>query len=647
MSDRPDAGCDVAHDDPNIFGSTVHDRGASFAMALDTAWTAVAMALGVSLLAFGYSRSRSASSGALACYVVGEVLIAGTPVLFILRPRKWRREQSLWLTFAIGLSSFAACWTYSPTRLRFEDEFQHARTAQSILVTHHLFGPNTSLAVSPRFPGLEIVTTALANLGHLSVFASGTIVSGICHVAMVMLCAMVALELGGSPRAAAIAAVIFASGFDFQFFLSYFAYQTFAMPFMIATLLMVVKMAKANSARAAVLFGIAGACFGAVTVMSHHVTSYALIGFLVVMVVVSALRGEAKLRNRLGGLGLILAVFTGVWTGIVAPRTFSYLKQIKVFLLGVSPPAVAKYSTASATVRLATSKGLPVGVPATPLVLRALSDLGALFIVGALVFLVAARPRGTRVLGDALLTSFVIGGLGYLAFALVALAAPGADQLVARGEALILIPAGVVVGIVLDAVTPSTVRTLGGSLVMRSHSVGLGVAIGIIAVGGTLAGWPSIIAKLPAPYQVAGFESSTDQRTVAVGTWALHALPPQAIFAATLRESLIVQAISGLSPTQYPAGLFESERFRPIDAMLVQHAGITYVIADERITKQLPEEGSYFAHDPLQGHLAKPLPPQVLTKFASIPGVDRIYDDGVIVVYRLTNSPYWHPTSTK
>ena len=56
------------------------------------------------------------------------------------------------------------------------------------------------------------------------------------------------------------------------------------------------------------------------------------------------------------------------------------------------------------------------------------------------------------------------------------------------------------------------------------------------------------------------------------------------------------------------------------------------------MTQQLPAEGSYFEDDPLAGHYAKPLPSAALSKFDAIPGVSRIFDDGVIVIYAMQGS---------
>ena len=118
-------------------------------------------------------------------------------------------------------------------------------------------------------------------------------------------------------------------------------------------------------------------------------------------------------------------------------------------------------------------------------------------------------------------------------------------------------------------------------------------------------------------------------------------LGPGQTFAADHRESLMLAAIAAEKGVIDPAVLFESESFRASDAGFVQQNHIEYVIADYRMTTELPVDGSYFVDDPLAGYYSNPLPVAALNKFLSIPGVGQIFDDGVIVVYDLKGSQYY------
>ena len=66
--------------------------------------------------------------------------------------------------------------------------------------------------------------------------------------------------------------------------------------------------------------------------------------------------------------------------------------------------------------------------------------------------------------------------------------------------------------------------------------------------------------------------------------------------------------------------------------------GIKYVLADLRLTRQLPASGQYFSMDPHAGQYRHPLPLADMTKFNHVPGVARIFDSGNIVIYDLSGA---------
>src|SRR5664280_1446421 len=119
-----------------------------------------------------------------------------TPVLFLYLNRIVSHAAGLWMSISIGVATFVMTICYSPTAFAFSDEYQHSFTARSILQTDHLFHANPTLIVSPQFPGMEIVTAQLAKLSGLSIFASGSIIAGACHVVLTGLVYLLAREFG-------------------------------------------------------------------------------------------------------------------------------------------------------------------------------------------------------------------------------------------------------------------------------------------------------------------------------------------------------------------------------------------------------------------------------------------------------------------
>jgi len=75
-------------------------------------------------------------------------------------------------------------------------------------------------------------------------------------------------------------------------------------------------------------------------------------------------------------------------------------------------------------------------------------------------------------------------------------------------------------------------------------------------------------------------------------------------------------------------------QFTAKDVSLIKQAHIAYLIVDTRLSEGLPhqqfyvESGEFGAND-----RSGPVPAAALAKFASVPGVQRIYDNGSLVVY--------------
>jgi hypothetical protein len=92
------------------------------------------------------------------------------------------------------------------------------------------------------------------------------------------------------------------------------------------------------------------------------------------------------------------------------------------------------------------------------------------------------------------------------------------------------------------------------------------------------------------------------------------------------------------APSPGIADLFLAPRVTQADLLAIRAQGYTYIVVDDRLAQDLPAVGYYFTNDPLAGYYTHPLPVVGLTKFNSIPGVSRIFDDGTLQVYDLQGS---------
>ena len=159
----------------------------------------------------------------------------------------------------------------------------------------------------------------------------------------------------------------------------------------------------------------------------------------------------------------------------------------------------------------------------------------------------------------------------------------------------------------------------------------------VILVGQLVLTWPPYEAKLPAPFQIGAYERSTDLRTIDAAYWLTGAVGSKVNIVADHRESLLFEAIGGQKSPTIVAPLFETTMLTSYDLRLIRSEHVEYIIVDYRITDQIPAEGYDFDADPLSGRYSGPLPRQVLTKYNNALGVDRVFDDGSIVIYYVGN----------
>jgi len=178
-----------------------------------------------------------------------------------------------------------------------------------------------------------------------------------------------------------------------------------------------------------------------------------------------------------------------------------------------------------------------------------------------------------------------------------------------------------------------------GSPTLRRRSAAL-AGVGLVTVGSLMAGWPPAWERLPGRFLVSGFESGVTPEGLDAARWAGEQLTPNSRVAADATNATLFSTAGNLDLVRDISPLFYSTRFRAQDRELVLDQDIRYVVADDRLTQQLPASGSYFPVDPQAFRHTEPLDPQGLAKFDDVPGVSRVFDSGHIVVYDLQDSSY-------
>ena len=162
---------------------------------------ALAAALGVLAAAAAYTAGRlgyAATSWADHLYWFGQLLILAPVAARLLSRRTVTAGDTLTLIVILTVAEYLVKVCYSPAAFTYVDELMHWRSTTDIMQTGKLFTVNNLLPISPYYPGLEEVTSALASITGLSIFTCGLIVAGTAHLLFVTVLFVLFRHVSGS-----------------------------------------------------------------------------------------------------------------------------------------------------------------------------------------------------------------------------------------------------------------------------------------------------------------------------------------------------------------------------------------------------------------------------------------------------------------
>ena len=194
------------------------------------------------------------------------------------------RRERVWVSLVLGLGLLASYVMRHPLLLDGFDELAHIGTLARLLDSHALFPTNTILPVSPYYPGLELATAATRWLTGLPLVLDELIVLAAVRVVLVLVVFLVVERVCHSSRAGGIGVLVYAAGPQFYGFDTQYAYETLALAFAAAVVYLLFVSIDAERPRMGRLFALALGCIGAL-VITHHVTGWLTVGFLVVWAV--------------------------------------------------------------------------------------------------------------------------------------------------------------------------------------------------------------------------------------------------------------------------------------------------------------------------------------------------------------------------
>jgi uncharacterized membrane protein YhaH (DUF805 family) len=583
----------------------------------------VIVSLGLLEVAIADTAARRGVGSAELLFWIG-LLVIFVPVAWRLLVREATEWERAGLVALLGVGLYLVKVLHSPAGFTFLDEFIHWRTADTILTSHHLYQANPLLPVSPLYPALEIVTSALCSMSGLSIFGAGILLIGLARLIMVLSLYLLYRQISGSPRVAGLGVLLYMGNPNYLYFDAQFAYESLALPFATLVLAAVASRTRAHGDRRLGLTVLIVLGIGMV-VTAHHLTSYALAALLVLWSAIALLvrrRDDVYQPARLFWTALLAVVAALTWLVYVASQTLGYLAPDVVDAIQEVIRLILRESTAR---QLFQSPSTGVVQP----LWERLDGFGSVICVllgmGFGLFLIWRR-RGTISTGVAALT---IASLAYPVSLGFRFTSAGAEISNRASEFVFLAVALVLAMGVAGLRPPQRLRVPAGAVFL--------VAAAVIFTGGVIVGWPPW-ALQPGPYAVGADSRSVDSQSVDAAFWMRQYLGPDnrvatdrinsLIMGSYGRQHVITHLLDGVSVTP----LFESTSLGPLQRFTIKQGRIAYVEADLRLSAALPQGGGYFELGPTP---AKPIPRADLAKFGSWPGVSRIFDSGSIVIYDL------------
>ncbi|MGO6700027.1 hypothetical protein ACCS33_11300, partial [Rhizobium ruizarguesonis] len=247
----------------------------------------------------------------------------------IIHPRASRLER-LALIVIVTSALFVVRVIRAPVAFIDHDEFLHWATVNDILEAGRLFLPNPLLPVSPLYPGLELITSALVNLSGLSVFAAGLIVLATARMMLMLALFLLFEKITDSARIASIACLIYMGSSTFLLFDVHYSYESLAIPMLAAVLLASESRRMEPSDAAGWPTVVATVVLILALAATHHLTSYFCTALLCGTAVVECLRqGASAMQKRRAILLASIAVIAPVaWSKIVGNPTGSYILPV-------------------------------------------------------------------------------------------------------------------------------------------------------------------------------------------------------------------------------------------------------------------------------------------------------------------------------
>jgi hypothetical protein len=576
-------------------------------------WTFLAVAAGLMAASGADAVSRTGHSGGSPLFWLALALMI-FPAAFRLCGARARPGERIGTVVVVGMGLYAAKVLRDPFGFTYGDEFAHLHNLQSILASGRLFGANSILPITPRYPGLEMVAALIARVGGMSPFAAGVTTVAVGRLLIMLALYVLYARLSGSERAAGVGALLYAATPNFLFWSAQFAYESLALPLTVVALFVTIRWAQERRPGMRWPWELAFATVAAAVVITHHVSAYVLVAFLFAVCLI-----HWRLHGRAGAPWLLAAggaVLTIIWLALAAGGTVGYLSPV---LTSALKQVIQTLARETPTRTLFANQGGEVTPPA-----EIITAMGGIILLG-LGLLVGVRLVWQQRWRNPLMVLLVLCGFVYIG-TLPLRFVPAAWETVSRAGDFLFVGVGLTValGVVWMLERGRNRRPL-------RRRLALAAAITIVFASGVIAGWPAN-ERLAQPRRVTVGGRTLDPPAVVAAQWSGRTLgAAQRVFAQDadaryfLTDALQPSFTGDFAPdVDY---LLNAQTLTPAIRSMLRGYGVTLVVSDRRAISSDNLFGFFFDIGPPS------LTPAVPARKFDAPGANVLYDAGDLMIY--------------
>jgi hypothetical protein len=590
------------------------------------------------LVVAGHGAGRRGDGMAALLFWSGIVLLVVPISLRIGWPLVARGER-FFLLFLLVEALFFYKVIYSPTSFIHYDEFLHWVAADDLMTAHRLFLFNPLLEVGSTYLALEILTTAIANLTGLPLFAAGTLLLAVLRGTFIGALFLFYERIAGSARISAIACLVYMGCSTFVLFESMFSYESLGV--VLCVLAFAVEVASRDLVGRPRLKAVAliALLLASIAVTHHLSAAYAAMYFGALATFETLRRGGPRSEARIAaGLAILAAALPLLWmeargthlTGYLGPVVQTGVETLLGKLQGILTAHRSMVTDAPA--------------PSQPFGMRLTTLLGVLLLAlglatGFFRSLAIAAASGGRAGGrpiqeilkrrwrDSRIVFLAVFAFGFPVSVAFRLTTAG-WEIGNRMGTLAFFGVGLVVAV-------GIVHFWQGRTPRGWGRIAPGLALAVIVLSGVTT---ASIDPIHGRYRPSADGQSVESMGIETALWTKAWLGIGNSFTSDRINRLLLAGYGRQDVRFRIVEGVETERVFKVEKQLwldefyaLVRSDIDFLLVDLRLSAAPPVLGFYFA--PSEAWTGKPLSAAALLKFNDVNGITRVYDNGFIVIY--------------